>query len=57
MEYSAKEIADMLGGKVEGDGSVMISKFARIEYGEPGAISFLANPNMSNTYIQARLRL
>ena len=44
MEYSAKEIADMLGGKVEGDGSVMISKFARIEYGEPGSISFLANP-------------
>jgi UDP-3-O-[3-hydroxymyristoyl] glucosamine N-acyltransferase len=44
MEYSVKEIADMLGGKVEGDGSVMISKFARIEYGEPGAISFLANP-------------
>ncbi|MCF0206494.1 MAG: UDP-3-O-(3-hydroxymyristoyl)glucosamine N-acyltransferase, partial [Bacteroidales bacterium] len=43
MEYSAKEIADMIGGKVEGDGSVKISKFARIEYGEPGAISFLAN--------------
>ncbi len=44
MEYSAKEIADMLGGRIEGDGTVMISKFARIEYGEPGSISFLANP-------------
>lgn len=44
MEYTAKEIADLLGGTIEGDGNVLISKFARIEYGEPASISFLANP-------------
>lgn len=44
MEFKAKEIAEILGGTVEGDPEVKISTFARIESGKPGAICFLANP-------------
>lgn len=44
MEYTIKQIAEMLGGKVEGDENAKITKFARIEEGVPGAICFLANP-------------
>ena len=37
-------IADMIGGKIEGDENVCVSTFAKIEEGFPGALSFLANP-------------
>ncbi len=43
MEFSAKQIAQFIGGKVEGDENAKVHTFAKIEYGEPGAISFLAN--------------
>lgn len=33
----------MVGGKVEGDGNVAVSTFAKIEEGHSGALSFLAN--------------
>lgn len=44
MEFSAKQIAEMLKGNLEGDESVTITKLAKIEEGEKGAISFLSNP-------------
>lgn len=44
MQLSASQIAALAGGCIEGDGNVMISTFAKIEEGKPGAISFLANP-------------
>ncbi|NII25417.1 UDP-3-O-(3-hydroxymyristoyl)glucosamine N-acyltransferase [Pseudoflavitalea sp. X16] len=44
MKFTAQQIADLLQGQIEGDGSVMISKLSKIEEGEPGSISFLANP-------------
>ena len=44
MEFKAKEIADILGGTVEGDPEVAVTSFARIESGKPGTICFLANP-------------
>lgn len=43
MEFTVNMIAAMLGGQVKGDGSGKIRSFAKIEAGEPGAISFLAN--------------
>lgn len=43
MEFSAKQIAEYLGGTVEGDEKVTVKTFAKIEEGMPGAISFLAN--------------
>ncbi|MCM1336288.1 MAG: UDP-3-O-(3-hydroxymyristoyl)glucosamine N-acyltransferase [Candidatus Amulumruptor caecigallinarius] len=44
MEFTANQIAGMVGGTVEGDGDVLINDFAKIEEGGPGALSFLANP-------------
>lgn len=44
MEFTAKEIADILGGTVEGNPEVKITSFARIENGKPGTICFFANP-------------
>lgn len=50
MEFSAKQIAQLLNGKVEGDENVLVSKLCKIEEGEKGGLSFLANPKY-NHYI------
>jgi len=44
MEFTAKQIAGILNGQIEGDTEARISKLSKIEEGEPGSISFLANP-------------
>ena len=44
MEFKAKEIAEILGGTVDGNPEVAVTTFARIESGKPGAICFFANP-------------
>lgn len=44
MEFSAEQIAGLLQGQIEGDATVKINKLSKIEEGEPGSISFLANP-------------
>lgn len=44
MIFTAEQIAALVGGTVEGNASVQVSTFAKIEEGVPGAISFLANP-------------
>lgn len=43
MEFTAKQIAEFVGGHVEGNEDAKISSFAKIEEGRPGAISFLSN--------------
>ena len=44
MEFKAKEIAEILGGTVDGNPEAVVTTFARIESGRPGAICFFANP-------------
>ena len=44
MEFKAKEIAEILGGTVDGNPEAVVTTFARIENGKPGAICFFANP-------------
>lgn len=44
MEFKAKEIAEILGGTVEGNPDATVTGFARIENGKPGTICFFANP-------------
>ncbi|MBP3202727.1 MAG: UDP-3-O-(3-hydroxymyristoyl)glucosamine N-acyltransferase [Bacteroidales bacterium] len=44
MEYTAKFLAQLLKGTVEGDENATASKFAKIEHGRPGTLSFFANP-------------
>lgn len=48
MEFSAKQIAEYLGGTVEGDENASVKTFAKIEEGVKGAISFLANPHYAH---------
>ena len=43
MEFSARQIAEFLKGKLEGDPEVKVSRIAKIEEGEPGSLTFLAN--------------
>ena len=44
MEFTAQQIAGILNGRIEGNADVKITKLSKIEEGEPGSISFLANP-------------
>lgn len=44
MEFSAEQLAGLLGGTVDGDGKVTVGDYAKIEEGRPGTISFLSNP-------------
>jgi len=44
MEFTAQQIAGLLQGKLDGDATITLSKLAKIEEGETGSISFLANP-------------
>ncbi|MFK7807123.1 MAG: UDP-3-O-(3-hydroxymyristoyl)glucosamine N-acyltransferase [Saprospiraceae bacterium] len=44
MEFTAKEIALLVNGTVEGNGQVTISAPAKIEEAQAGNISFIANP-------------
>lgn len=44
MEFSARQIADLLQGQVEGDDDAVVTKLSKIEEGEPRSLSFLANP-------------
>lgn len=43
MEFTAKQIAEFLGGEVAGNENATVSSFAKIEEGHPGALSFLGN--------------
>jgi UDP-3-O-[3-hydroxymyristoyl] glucosamine N-acyltransferase len=44
MKYTALQIAELLGGKVEGDPDTRVDGISRIEDGKPGSLTFLANP-------------
>lgn len=44
MEFSAQQIANVLGGTVEGNPEVKVNNFSKIEDGKPGTLTFLANP-------------
>ena len=43
MEFTAKQIAEFLGGIVDGNENATVHTFAKIEEGVPGALSFLSN--------------
>ncbi len=43
MEFTVGQIAEVLGGAVEGDASQRIDRLAKIEEAQAGALSFLAN--------------
>ena len=48
MEFTAKQIADFIQGRVDGDENATVNTFAKIEEGKKGAISFLSNPKYTH---------
>lgn len=48
MEFTAKQIAELIGGRVEGNEQATVNTFAKIEEGKKGAISFLSNPKYTH---------
>ncbi len=44
IKFTAQQLADLLGGSVEGDAEAWASAPAKIEEAEPGHVAFLANP-------------
>lgn len=44
MQFSATQIALMIGGKVEGNGDTTVDSFGKIEEAQAGQLAFLANP-------------
>ncbi|MCW5516710.1 UDP-3-O-(3-hydroxymyristoyl)glucosamine N-acyltransferase [Muriicola sp. Z0-33] len=44
MEFTASQIAGILEGEVEGNPEIAVHKLAKIEEGEEGSLTFLANP-------------
>jgi UDP-3-O-[3-hydroxymyristoyl] glucosamine N-acyltransferase len=48
MEFTAKQIAEFIQGRVEGNPDASVHTFAKIEEGQSGAISFLSNPKYTH---------
>ena len=44
MNLTTKQIAEEINGTIDGDLEIKISQLSKIEEGEKGSISFLANP-------------
>ena len=48
MEISAQQLAQLLGGTIEGNETVTVNNVSKIEEGAPGTLTFLANPIYTN---------
>ncbi len=47
MTFTAKQISEFVGGRIEGDEAATVSTFAKIEEGRADALSFLANEKLT----------
>jgi UDP-3-O-[3-hydroxymyristoyl] glucosamine N-acyltransferase len=44
MQFTAAQLASLIGATIEGDAEVSVHAFGKIEEAQPGQLSFLANP-------------
>jgi UDP-3-O-[3-hydroxymyristoyl] glucosamine N-acyltransferase len=44
MKFTARQICDVVQGKLEGDPSALISKFSKIEESDENSLTFISNP-------------
>ena len=44
MKFTATQIAGILEGEIEGNPQIAVHKLSKIEEGEKGSLTFLANP-------------
>ena len=54
MEFTARQIAEMIDGRVEGNENAAVNSFAKIEEGREGAVSFLSNPKYTRYLYDTR---
>jgi UDP-3-O-[3-hydroxymyristoyl] glucosamine N-acyltransferase len=54
MKFTVDQIAQLIQGTVDGDGSASITAFNKIEEGQAGSISFLANPKYESYLYQSK---
>lgn len=54
MKFSAQRIADFLKGNLEGDPNVEVHDISRIEEGQAGTLTFLANPKYQHHLYDTR---
>ena len=57
MQFSAAQIAMMIGAETEGDASVAVSSFGKIEEAQEGQLTFLANPKYEEYLYTTRASL
>ncbi|WP_432710106.1 UDP-3-O-(3-hydroxymyristoyl)glucosamine N-acyltransferase [Pedobacter sp.] len=48
MQFTAKQISELLSGTVVGNENVQVAELSKIEDGKPGALCFLSNPKYEN---------
>ncbi|MDR2950850.1 MAG: UDP-3-O-(3-hydroxymyristoyl)glucosamine N-acyltransferase [Dysgonomonas sp.] len=48
MSFTAEQIATVLNGTIEGDSSIEVNNFSKIEDGRPGTLTFLSNPKYTH---------
>lgn len=54
MKFTAQQIAAMLGGTIEGNPEIEVWQLCKIEEGEEGGISFLANPKYTHYIYESK---
>ena len=54
MELTAKQLAEVLHGTVEGNPDAKVNSFAKIEHGKPGQLCFYANPKYEHYVYTSR---
>lgn len=52
MQFTANQIATLLGGYVEGNPDVLVNQLAKIEEGDEGSLAFLSNPKYESFLYQ-----
>lgn len=48
MQFTAKQISEILSGTIEGDENIQVGELSKIENGKAGALCFLSNPKYEN---------
>jgi UDP-3-O-[3-hydroxymyristoyl] glucosamine N-acyltransferase len=54
LEFTAKEVAGFINGRVEGDADIRVSDISKIENGMPGTLTFLGNPRYEKFIYQTK---
>lgn len=54
MEFSARQLAEVLQATIDGNPEVTVNTLSKIEEGKPGSLSFLANPKYTHYIYDTR---